>query len=126
MARILFIDDNDEFRFMMRVILTQAGYEVLEACEGEEGTRLFRQFPSEVICCDLFMPQKEGLETIQELRRNDPTVKIVAMSGGGFAGTLDMLPVARFFGADAVLKKPFEPEVLVSIVEQLLRGPGGS
>jgi CheY-like chemotaxis protein len=124
MARILIIDDNSEFRFMLRALLEGAGHQVAEAGNGNEGIRCFHGDPCDLICCDLFMPEKEGLETIRELCHDFPTVKIVAMSGGGGTdGSVDMLPIARYFGAVEVLQKPFEPDTLLRILEGLLPRP---
>jgi CheY-like chemotaxis protein len=119
MASILIIDDNDEFRYMLRTLLERAGHQTTEAHNGMEGMRVYRQFPTDVVCCDLFMPEKEGLETLRELRREFPTVKLIAMSGGGLDGAVDMLPVARYFGANEALQKPFELEVLLGIIARL-------
>src|SRR5205807_7303003 len=88
--------------------------------DGGEAIRAFRQHPSDLLLCDLFMPGKEGLETIRELRREFPDVKIVAMSGGALNGTMDFLPVAARLGALAVLSKPFTPEALLAVVEDVL------
>ena len=93
-------------RETFRVMLERAGCEVAEAGDGEEGIRAFRAGRPDVVVCDLFMPGRDGLELIRDLRREAPDARIVAMSGGGFGDTLDMLPVAQRLGA-AVLYKPF-------------------
>jgi CheY-like chemotaxis protein len=86
MVRILIIDDNDPFRYLLRLTLEQAGYEVVDACNGREGLSRYRAAPTDVVIIDLFMPTQEGLETIQALRRERPTVKIIAISGGDRTG----------------------------------------
>lgn len=121
MARILIIDDEAPLRFTLRMTLELAGHQVREARDGEEGLRLLTQAPSELLFCDLYMPGKDGLETIWQLRRDFPEVKVVAMSGGGFGGTLDMLPVAERFGASRLLKKPFDRITVLATVEEVLR-----
>jgi CheY-like chemotaxis protein len=78
MALILIIDDDNQFRAMLREMLERTGYEFLEASDGKEGLKLYRENPT-----DLIMPEKEGIETIIELRRDFPDVKIIAISGGG-------------------------------------------
>lgn len=123
MARILVIDDDDELRTVLRVALEVAGHQVREAADGAQGIKTFQQWPAELILCDVVMPEKEGLETIRELRRRWADVKIVAMSGGAFGGTMDFLPLAKKFGAARILKKPFDMRTLWDVLEEALQGP---
>jgi DNA-binding response OmpR family regulator len=76
MVRILIIDDEEPVRAMLRTMLEQTDYEVIEAHEGRAGMQRHQETPADVILLDLFMPGKEGLETIQALRRADPQVHI--------------------------------------------------
>src|SRR5947209_4368981 len=101
--RVLIIDDDAKVRAVLRVMLESAGFEAAEAGDGEEGVRAFRRLEADVVLCDLFMPGRDGLEAIRGLRREFPGVKVIAMSGGGFGGAVDMLPAARLLGAAAVL-----------------------
>jgi CheY-like chemotaxis protein len=116
MARILLIDDYPDIRLVVRLALCQVGHEVLEAGNGEEGLRLADGGGIDLVLCDLFMPEKDGLETIRELTRDHPGLPVVAMSGGGGDGRLDVLPVARHLGAVALLKKPFKTDALLAAV----------
>ena len=102
----------------MRIGLEAAGYDVDEASDGAEGLTLFKQQPADLIVTDIYMPNKEGLETIRELRRLDPDVKIIAMSGGGSAG--DFLPIAKRLGAAKTMQKPFDNEMLLEAVSEVL------
>ncbi|MBI4001864.1 MAG: response regulator, partial [Nitrospira defluvii] len=78
--------------------------------------------PVDLILLDMFMPDKDGLETIGELRRTHPGIRIIAMSGGGFKGTVDVLHVAKMLGARQTLAKPFTREQLLEAVrEELLQ-----
>ena len=122
MARILVIEDVDEVRWVIRRTLESEGYEVVEASDGVEGTRLFREKPADLIVTDIIMPDKEGIETIRELRSDFPDVKIVAISGGGKIGPFDYLELAKKFGASRTLAKPFGVEELVEAVRELLPG----
>jgi CheY-like chemotaxis protein len=119
MARILIIDDDQEVRLIMRIGLQAAGYDVGEAGDGAEGLTLFKEQPADLIVTDIYMPNKEGLETIRELRRLDRDVKIIAMSGGGSAG--DFLPIAKRLGAAKTIKKPFDNETLLEAVREVLK-----
>jgi DNA-binding response OmpR family regulator len=121
MKRILVIDDDEQLRKMLKRMLLQAGYEVIEAVDGLEGTHLFLQQPADLVITDIFMPGKEGLEIIRELRKKFHDVKIIAMSGGSArVGEYSALPLAREFGAIDTLTKPFMREELLEAVRQAL------
>jgi CheY-like chemotaxis protein len=107
MTSILLVDDDDEFRSMLVESIRRAGYEVTEARDGREGIHLYRDHPCDLIITDLIMPEKEGLETIQELRRDHPGVKIIAISGGSRHSSADYLNMATAFGAQQVLANLF-------------------
>jgi CheY-like chemotaxis protein len=127
MIRILLADDDTKVRAVIRMILEEAGFEVVEAKDGKEALRAFRSERADVIVCDVFMPDKDGLEAIKELRGEFPGVKIVAMSGGGSKGTsdgiLDMLMMARHLGAAEVLSKPIDQASLLAAIRRLLGTP---
>jgi two-component system, chemotaxis family, chemotaxis protein CheY len=123
MALILVIDDAATVRHLMRRVLIEAGHTVIEAADGEIGLSMFAaQLPALVIT-DLFMPNREGIETIQELRRLSPGARIIAMSASGSASGKLYLGAARKLGADAILPKPFKPAELLDAVEDTLAGP---
>ena len=121
MVRILIIDDEDQPRRMLQQVLTRAGYEVIEARNGNEGLQYFRARPTELIITDILMPEKEGLETIIDIRREFPAVKIIAISGGGRTGNLNFLEVAKRLGAQHTLQKPFELQEMLGAVRNLLQ-----
>ena len=120
MASILIIDDDAQFRAMLRQMLSRAGYEVLEASNGKEGMRIYRDKPADLVITDLIMPEKEGIETISDLRREFPDVKIVAISGGGKMGPEDYLRGAKLLGAQRILTKPVEKEEILEAVRELI------
>jgi len=119
MARILVIDDDDHVRTMLRLTLEQAGYEILDAPNGKVGIDIYRESPTDLIITDLIMPEKEGVETIQELRRDYPAVKIIAISGGGRVSPEEYLPLAEMFGAQRVFSKPFGRDDLLQAIQEL-------
>ncbi|MBW2107038.1 MAG: PAS domain S-box protein [Deltaproteobacteria bacterium] len=119
-ARILIVDDDGHFRSMLRQTLERAGYDPVEARDGEEGIGLFREHPFDLVITDIIMPGKEGLETIMELRKDYPDAKIIAMSGGGRLTSDDHLALAKASGAQAVLAKPFSKNQLLKVVGNLL------
>jgi len=114
------IDDEPGMRGTMRRILERDGHEVREAENGSEGLRLFREQQADVVVTDLLMPDKEGIETIVELREEAPNVRILAISGGGAVGAESTLADAEALGADASLAKPFTVDQLRNAVAALL------
>jgi DNA-binding response OmpR family regulator len=126
MKRILLIEDEDALRDMLRMSLERMGYAVIEAKDGREAIALFKQTPVDLVLTDLLMPEKEGLETIRELRRGDPGLKIIAMSGGGRTDARDNLTMAKNFGATTVFSKPFTIDELAQAVSALLAVPAAA
>jgi len=120
MKRILIIDDDYHILMMIKKILERAGFEVELALNGNEGLELFKQTPVDLVICDIIMPEKEGLETIREMKRLSPDMKILAMSGGGRASSDIYLNTARAFGAARTMGKPFSQKQMVSTVRELL------
>jgi CheY-like chemotaxis protein len=120
MTRILVIDDNAEFRGMLKTALETTGYEVVEAKDGFEGCQLYKNSPSDLVITDIFMPEKEGLETIRDLIEHDEKVKIIAISGGGQHQYTDFLRMSKEFGASATLEKPIKIKELLAKIEELL------
>lgn len=119
MQRILVIDDDSEMRAFIVELLTRHGYEVSEARDGNEGLAAFERNPADLVITDLFMPEKEGCETILELRKRWPQTRIIAMSGGSRIGH-NFLPVAERLGANQVLHKPMPPQNLLDAVRNAL------
>ncbi len=120
MKRILVIDDDTQIRQMLRQMLERADYEVNDASNGVEGIELQRARPFDLIITDIIMPEKEGIETIMELRRDFKDVKIIAISGGGRINSRDHLNVANMCGVDRTFGKPFDREELLEAIQELL------
>ena len=120
MAKILVIDDDHTIRLSLKMALEDAEHHVEEAADGEEGMICLRNNPADLVVTDIFMPEKEGLETIDEIRRNWPRTKIIAISGGGRMDPDDYLEIARRLGADRTFCKPFDISLLVATVDELL------
>ena len=120
MAKILVIEDDDSFRRVLVQMLSKAGFEVRQAGDGNQAIEVCSQFGPDLVLTDIIMPDKEGLETIQELLEICPNLKIVAMSGGGKFGPDSYLPLAQKLGAKAALQKPFMREDLISTITQVL------
>jgi DNA-binding response OmpR family regulator len=101
-------------------MLRLEGYDVATAIDGRDAVNQFKQGRFDLVITDLIMPEKEGLETIAELRHLRQAVPVIAMSGGGRIGPTDYLETARFIGANATLAKPFARSELITLVSHLL------
>src|SRR5215510_12605005 len=122
MTRILLIDDDALARDMLRQMLERAGYEVVDAASGREGLQHYQATVINLIITDILMPEQDGLETIQQLRRLAPEAKIIAISGGG-QNRFDLLPVAAKLGAQRILRNPLRRQDLLDAVRQLVQSP---
>ena len=120
MARILIVEDDTQMREMLKQMLTREGYEVADAPDGKVALKLFREKPADIVITDLIMPEKEGIETIRELRRDFPELKIIAIPGGGHTLPEDYLMLAKGLGANHALSKPLERKELLEAVQSLL------
>ena len=117
--RILVVDDNEDLRTTIQALLQADGFEVAVAADGEAALVQNKSRPADVVVTDLFMPDKDGIETIIELKKLYPNIKIVAMSGWTSTQGSDYLQVAREIGAAVTLQKPFDPKELSRVVRQL-------
>jgi DNA-binding response OmpR family regulator len=123
--KVLVIDDDAKIRRVLDLKLRKAGYQVIAAADGDAGLNLFKAQQPDIIITDILMPGREGLETIIELRRHSPEVKIIAVSGGGRVGAEKYLDLAKKFGAQRTFTKPFiGKEVLQAVRELLDNSPG--
>jgi CheY-like chemotaxis protein len=120
MARILVIDDEALIRDLILKILESEGYETITATDGQDGIRIFRENPTDLVITDLIMPEKEGIETIMELRRDFKDVKVIAMSGGGKIDAETYLHIAKTIGAIGTIAKPFDRKEVLKTVQELL------
>jgi DNA-binding NtrC family response regulator len=119
MSYILVVDDDTNFRQMLAQTLERAGYRVVEAEDGNVALKACETEVPGLVITDILMPEKEGLETIQELRAKYPEVNIIAMSGGGRISPDSYLPLAKSLGAVKTLQKPFRREEVIKAVQEL-------
>ena len=120
MARILIIDDEESNIFTLREILEFAGHDVVDASNGNEGIALQKKSPFDLVITDIIMPEKEGIETIIDLKRDYPDLKVIAISGGGGNCNDDILKKAEDSGANRQLAKPFGEDALLEVVNGCL------
>lgn len=121
MPKILVIEDDDQIRTLIRKMLeNETDYNVIEAADGNQGITQFKKHVPDLVITDIIMPDKEGIETIKDLRKEFSEVKIIAISGGGRIGPYDYLDLAKRLGASEVFEKPFDLKELVAAVKKLL------
>jgi len=127
MARILVIDDNEEFRASVKDLLETSGYDVALAVDGEDGIQQFEQQGCDLVVCDVFMPRKDGLETITEILKISPATTVISTTGyvASTSGREEALEVnylnaAQKFGAAHTLVKPFDPDEFIALIRRCL------
>lgn len=120
LARILVVDDEEDIRDISRLLLENAGYEVVLAESGASALVALGRQTCDLVVVDMLMPEMDGVEVINELHRRDPAQKILAMSGGGHAPKESYLQIARMCGVQALLAKPFNQSQLLRAVESAL------
>ena len=122
---VLVVDDDPNIRRTLHTALTRAGYDVLQAADGEEGTRLWQEQGPDLIVTDIHMPRKSGLLLIEDLQTYGSTTPIIAMTDGGPATNLTLLGVAKLLGSVRTIPKPYSLDQMVNAVNEELRRIGG-
>ena len=121
MAQILIIEDDVEFRDVLKEMLERQDYEVMVASDGEEGIKIFRDNPTPLVITDIIMPNKEGIELIFEFQRDFPDTKIIAISGGGKGRAEDYLKSANSLpNVKRTFQKPFAMDDLLRAVKEIV------
>lgn len=119
--RILVVDDDASIRQTLHIGLSKIGYEVLQARDGEEATRLWWETGPDLVIADIHMPRKSGLLLMQDLQASSSSTRIIAMTDGGPAGRLDLMGLAELLGAVRTIAKPFKLDDMVALVTEELR-----
>jgi len=117
---ILIIDDEIDITTMLKRLFERKGYSVYTASDGNQGIEMFQKHAIDLVITDIIMPEKEGVEVIFELQKTNPECKIIAVSGGGYLNPQDYLSTARELGVSATFSKPFDTQVLLSKVQELI------
>ena len=121
MANILIIDDDEEILSFLKERLMYEGFNVLTAINGIQAIKLFNDNQVDLVITDIIMPDKDGFETILELNKICPDIKIIAMSGGGHGHPEYYLDTAKCFKAQYTFEKPFKTSELLKAVYELLK-----
>jgi DNA-binding response OmpR family regulator len=119
--RILVVDDDPSISRTLQIGLGKAGYDVLEARDGEEATRLWHQGAADLVIADIHMPKKSGLQLISELRTVSPSTPVIAMTDGGQSKNFNPLTYSELLGAVQTIAKPFTLEQMMALVQQELQ-----
>jgi two-component system chemotaxis response regulator CheY len=114
-------DGDSLIRETLRRMLEGAGHEVTEAEDGAAGLKAVKAQRPDLVVTDIYMPGKEGIETIRELRQIVPGLKIIAISGSSWSSGHDALSSAKLLGADRTLPKPFRKEQLLASIRDCLQ-----
>lgn len=121
MPRLILVEDDPQVRGMLSETLAQEGYEVVEAANGREAVKLYREKPAELVITDIIMPEQDGVETIHALRKEFPDVKVIAISGGSANIRGDyLLGTANALGAIKTFNKPVDMNDLLQTVKDIL------
>lgn len=120
MPRILVVDDDPISRQILRAMLENESYQVVEAEDGVEALKLYGDNDIDLVVTDIFMPEKEGVQTVRELMKENPDVKIIAVSGGSSSANYDSLDWIKMFGVKYTFTKPFNSEAVLAAVKDLL------
>lgn len=123
MIRVLLIEDDELVRSTLTEMLIDLGCAVVVAEDGNRGLALLQSENPTIVITDILMPNKEGTETIQEIRAAKPDLPIVAISGGGVSGDLTFLDYAQRLGANHILQKPIDLNDLEACVNALVLSP---
>lgn len=121
MANILIVDDEAPVRNLLSSVLEKEGYTVFTAETGVEATTIYQSNSIDLVITDLVMPEKGGIDLIMDLKKSDPNLKVIAISGGGgITGRFDYLPIAKLVGATEIIAKPFQVAEIRSQVAKML------
>lgn len=120
MPGILIVEDDKEIREMLKLSLLRSNYTVLEAENGKDAIVHFKPLLTDLVVTDLIMPEEDGLKVVIKLKELKPSIKIIAISGGGKVGPASYLNLAKALGADAIYTKPFSINDLIAKIEELL------
>lgn len=126
MASILVVDDDPTIHLIAAELLRASDHAMVEAGDGVEGIALFKALPVDLVVLDMLMPNRDGLETLLEMKALKPHVPILAISSGGRIAPASYLKAAMTLGADAALEKPLRLDTFRVTIDRLLAArPGG-
>jgi DNA-binding response OmpR family regulator len=120
MARILIVDDDEIMRTLFVEIVTEAGHEAATAETSQDATRLAEEMKPDLLMTVKFLPEEGGLEVIRRVKKSCPNTKIIAISGFDLRQEVDVLDLAKKYGADETFQKPVHAQILTRTINLLL------
>jgi DNA-binding NtrC family response regulator len=126
MTKILIVDDDGPVCNTVSALLEALGHEVRTATSGKVVLREIEAFEPEIVLLDLLMPEKDGIETLREVKHTRPDLPVIMMTGGGVGWATTLLEMTRRLGATQVLQKPFTKNRLSSVIADAAAGPRAS
>ncbi len=120
MSRILVVDDDPISRQILRAMLEKEGHVISEAEDGVRAINNYDKGEIDLVITDIFMPEKEGVQTVRELMKENPDVKIIAVSGGSSSANYDSLDWVKMFGVKYTFTKPFNSKEIIAAIDELL------
>jgi DNA-binding NtrC family response regulator len=120
MARVLVVDEDPQVRAILLAILIDAGHEVAEAASGREALLAFRLRPADLVLLELLMAGRDESEALRDFAAAFEGAKVIAMSGCGFSGLMDLFRAVRLLGAAGLLHKPFDRATVLAAIEETL------
>lgn len=120
MAHILIIDDEPSVRGVFKRVLELVGHEVFDTQDARVGLKACKEQNFDLIITDMVMPEYSGINTIMDILRDYPAMKIIAVSGGGAVAANRYLAIAKDIGAHLVLSKPVSKDKLLKAVTEVL------
>lgn len=120
MKKILLVDDEGAIRAMVSVVLKKEGRTFVEACNGTEAQAFLAADSYDLVISDVIMPDCDGIELVMSIRRKQPEIPVIIMSGGGRVQANHYLNLAEKLGAAKVFEKPFDTIALRAAVNEIL------
>lgn len=121
MGKIMVVDDDIGIKKLLENAFLKVGYEVSAFTSGKDAINKFKNDPHDVLITDIIMPEKDGIETIIEIKKIEPNIKIIAISGGGRIKADDYLNIVKKLGVDYTFSKPFSIKEILEAVNNLLK-----
>ena len=118
-TRLLIVEDDADMRLSLKLALEMAGYITEVAADGREALAIQKQRPADILITDIFMPETDGFEVIDAVRRGFPQTRIVVVSGGARLAKREYLLDAALMDVDAILPKPFDVETLLMTLDAI-------
>ncbi|PIE02885.1 MAG: response regulator [Acidobacteria bacterium] len=116
---ILIIEDDRQLRQLLKIFLSNEPFEVAAVENGSAGIAYFRENGADMVITDIIMPEKDGIETLREIRKVNKNIKVIAISGGGRIGPEGYLKTAQLLGANATLQKPFKRAEFLDTINRI-------